>query len=99
MATAIAVLFLILWVPLASILSGVALETLWYWFIVPLGAPDLSIAHAMGVAAVVHFITYKKVRQEKDTRNTSEIILSAVGEHLILIGTFLLFGYVIKSFM
>ena len=39
-----------------TILNGWALMTLWGWFLVPLGAPSLTLLGAIGVAIVVSFL-------------------------------------------
>lgn len=37
--------------------SGFVLAKLWTWFIVPLGAPALSVPSAIGIGLVVGFVT------------------------------------------
>jgi hypothetical protein len=42
----------VLWYAIPLVLRGVALTFLWEWFIVPLGAPHISIWNAIGIAAI-----------------------------------------------
>lgn len=52
MAALIAVVFFLVLLPAAAVLDGFALRTLWGWFIVPLGLPGITTAHAIGLAVV-----------------------------------------------
>ena len=45
-------------VPL-MLLSGFVLEKLWGWFIVDLGAPDISVGTAIGITLVASFLTHQ----------------------------------------
>jgi len=38
--------------------AGVAVSTLWRWFVRPLGAPTLSVGHAVGLAMLTSALTY-----------------------------------------
>jgi hypothetical protein len=51
---------------LAAILQGVVLSVLWGWFVVPLGLPALGIAHAIGIALVVRFLTHRHTSKKTD---------------------------------
>lgn len=64
----VAVLTLILSVPLV-ILSGIIVQDAWGWFIVPLGAEPIGLAHTIGLSMLVGYykMNAKKV-QEKDER-------------------------------
>ncbi len=99
MAALLALLFIFLWIPAASMLSGVALETLWYWFIVPLGAPNIGVAHAMGIALIVHFLIFKQPDEKENKKDLPELLVGMVLQHLLVVGVFLLFGYCVKSYM
>lgn len=50
--------FGILSLPFTIPLRGWALSMLWAWFLVPLGAPPLSVAQACGVSLLVAYLTY-----------------------------------------
>lgn len=55
----------------AAVLSGVIIQDAWGWFIVPLGAPPIILAHAIGLSA---FIAYFKAWNPSDepTRTPEE---------------------------
>lgn len=38
------------------VLCGATVQKLWYWFIVPLGLPTISLPHAIGLDQFVSFI-------------------------------------------
>ncbi len=44
-------------IPLLTILRGLVLSTLWRWFLVPLGAPAIGIAAAIGISVIVAMLT------------------------------------------
>ena len=79
---------------LTLIAAAFTLSTLWGWFIVPLGAPAIGIAHAAGISVL---LTYLKMRQvkAKDERDFLSKVTDAYGR---MIGVLLL-GYIIKLFM
>lgn len=52
--------YLLRFVPLASAnvaLSILALERFWFWFVAPLGVPEIGFAHAFGLRLAVHLFT------------------------------------------
>lgn len=49
------------------LLSGWSMTLLWLWFVTPLGLPELSIAHAIGLASVVALcVPWPQYPEEKD---------------------------------
>lgn len=54
-------------IPLALVLSGFTIVTLWQWFVVPVfHLPLLTIAQALGLALLVgYFTTNPSARQER----------------------------------
>jgi hypothetical protein len=50
-----AVTFLV--APWTVLFNGAVLVMLWRWFITPFGAPPLGLAHAIGIAMTVHYLT------------------------------------------
>lgn len=64
-----------------SLLLGVntayPLSVLWGWFLVPLGAPALSLAQTMGVVLVVG--VFKGVSQTHSERSTSDKVTDFIG--------------------
>jgi hypothetical protein len=50
-------LFLFLLSIPATILQGYVVSQLWLWFIVPLGVVNISVAHGIGIALIVSYLT------------------------------------------
>jgi hypothetical protein len=48
-------------IAVAALWYGFATEILWSWFVVPLGAPSISIAQAVGLALVVGLFTHTQI--------------------------------------
>jgi len=44
------------WV-LAVLFSGVVIQDMWSWFVVPLGAPPIGIAHGLGLRLTLSWCT------------------------------------------
>ena len=55
--------------PPLALLRGWAVMTLWAWFVVPLGAPALTIWHAVGVSLIVGLLTYQVQYEPADEAN------------------------------
>lgn len=45
-------------VPIGVLLRGYAIQQLWAWFVVPLGAVAISMPLALGVSALVYLLTW-----------------------------------------
>ena len=45
--------------PVLALIHAVVVRTLWSWFAVPLGAPDIGYAHAYGLALLISLLTYQ----------------------------------------
>lgn len=86
---------------LTTILRGYVLSIMWGWFMVPtLGLPKLSIVQAIGIAAVISFLTYQdNSGTVKKQRSASE----AFTEALVIAACYplvvLLFGWVVHLYM
>ena len=51
----------------SALLTGLTVEMLWDWFIVPVfGLPTLSLSHAIGLALLVSYMTVQKPVHEKN---------------------------------
>lgn len=90
---------IIMW-PLSAIWSGYVLSVLWLWFAVPaLDVPALSIPAAIGLAALVRYLTYQ--HKETDTKSKEmfdlviEALMYAVGQPAFALA----FGWVVSRFM
>lgn len=57
-----------------------AAQTLWAWFVVPLGAPAISLAHAYGLCALLWMLTNHSTEQKKtdDGAGAAMLKLAAV---------------------
>ncbi len=43
----------------AVILKGIVVQSLWSWFIVPLGVVSISVPHAIGISTIVSLFNTK----------------------------------------
>ncbi|MCK9543757.1 MAG: hypothetical protein M0R03_17190 [Novosphingobium sp.] len=89
----LALLFLLLIIPL-TLLRGWVLLALYKWFIIPLGAPEISMAHALGVALIVGFLTHTYTGKKDRDEKIEEVIQSFLVPIIALI-----FGWVYQSFL
>lgn len=77
--------------------EGYVMTRLWSWFVEPLGAPHIGVAHAAGLAMVVHFAiveyggaVYRGIREEafdeaQKTKRASQMLeVKAVGPAIFL---------------
>jgi hypothetical protein len=83
-------------VPLA-IWNGAVISILWGWFIVPLGAPPLTVAHAIGVSLLIGFIRHKEWKRTPQPNMVE--VMEKIGVFLMSGPLALVMGYVIKEFM
>jgi hypothetical protein len=63
---ALGCLLFVLCVPFGIALQGFVLKMLWGWFIVPLGAPSISWAHAWDLAIIVSMTAKTAMPPDKD---------------------------------
>jgi hypothetical protein len=89
---------LALWTTATITFNGWVLSILWGWFIVPLGGPVLTIPFAIGVAVIVHLLTYQ-YDTAKDERDTATKVGHAVGVTLLSPLLALLIGWVALKFI
>lgn len=52
---------------------GFVLSYLWAWFLVPLGLPEIGIAHAIGIAMMMALVA-KNVEKEDEKREPTEAL-------------------------
>lgn len=71
--------------------NGFALSYLWLWFVVPLGVKPLGIAHAIGLGAIVRFLTHQ---YSSDSPGWSGFFVALLSPFIVL-----LFCYIIKAWM
>ena len=82
-------------VPLSIMFNAYILHQMWAWFIVPLGAAPIGLAHAWGLAILVAMFTTKDHRIEGTNKQK---IARGLGLFMAPFFT-LLFGYIAHSFM
>lgn len=82
-------------VPLLFALRGWVLKTLWFWFLVPLGAPGILTAHVIGVSLVVTVFTYQPKSGNDEDKGVAYQYLSSLFLSIACLG----FGWIIKSLM
>lgn len=75
------------------ILSGFIIKIMWGWYMVPLGVPPVTVAHAIGIDILVTYILGSS-KMNLD-RTLGEIITDVVGKKLI----FLLLAWIVHFFM
>lgn len=80
---------------LSTLLNGFVFQTLWGWFIVPFGITPLGLAHAIGVALVIRFLTYQYDAQSDKADAFANGVLYAIVAPLIA----LLMGWIVHSFI
>lgn len=82
------------------ILRGWVLSTLWAWFLVPIGAPAIGIATALGISVIIGLFTMHLNHETVKVSNKSlpelfaNIISKSIGSPLIS----LLVGWIILLF-
>lgn len=85
------------------VLNGWALGILWGWFIVPmLGLPQISVAQAMGIAAIVRLLTYRHIREVVYVYEEKDEAIALAKEFVIVIlqpFIILFLGYIIHFFV
>lgn len=94
-AIGIVVLLGVLMIP-AYLLNGFVLMKLWQWFLVPLGLPVIGLAHCIGIAIIINFLTmhYQKSPKESDDGGWNAFA------HLYLNPLFVLFiGWIVTWFI
>jgi hypothetical protein len=86
-------IFVAIIVPL-SIWNGFVLEIMWGWFAVPLGAPDITVAHAIGIALLVQmFVSHTSKSDDKSS------FLSTILTGFFISLMYLVLGAIIHAFM
>lgn len=84
-------------VAIMVILGSFTVQTLWGWFIVPLGAKAIGMAHAYGLMVIAMYLKFKNIKREKkvDDYSFAEKCFCGIG----FMGMTLLIGYITTLFM
>lgn len=78
-----------------AVVKGFVLSTMWGWFIVPLGVPDIGIAWAIGITGVVGLLTYDATLN----RDSNEGLGYAFGGAVVVPLVTLFFGWIVHLLM
>lgn len=84
----------------SAILRGWVLTKLWFWFVVPFGAPFLGLAHGIGISLICGYLTYqfdKKYPEDEECKNYNKY--GSIGFLFLYPLMALLFGWITKEFM
>lgn len=74
-------------------LDGYAVKTLWWWFVVPLGAHGLTVIHATALSFTVKYIVAGRNLSKTKDYTWSEVIAATVLAPLIGLGL----GWLLKA--
>jgi hypothetical protein len=70
-------------VALAIVIEGLVLSCLWDWFMMPLGLPAISVAHAVGIAALSGVLTSQYIPKAQED-DAGKRLLYCFGSPLML---------------
>lgn len=76
-----------------GVLTGIVFSSLWGWFVVPLGFPQISIPHAVGLTMIVSLLRWDSVNKNKPDSLTEAVSMPVAGLGSAWIG-----GYIWHSF-
>jgi hypothetical protein len=77
----------------AIVLRGWVLTYLWLWFIVPFGAPVLTIPMAIGLTLLVNYLS-GAIKITKDEKPIIDVMIEVFASPFIVLGM----GYIIHHF-
>jgi hypothetical protein len=80
---------------IVTALSGLIFASMWGWFVVPLGYPQISIPHALGLATIVSALRIGSAKEPSQSETTWEALLKPV----YALGGAWLFGFVCHLLM
>ena len=83
--------------------GGFAAATLWGWFVVPLGVPEVSVLHAMGLALALRALAGFSGKPQPAKHEDKMVALRALGRVLAVAtvapGAALVVGWVVRGAM
>ena len=77
-----------------GVLTGIVFSSLWIWFVVPLGYPQISIFHALGLTTLISILRFDSAKP-----TSSDSIKEALLKPVIALGGSWLFGFLWHSLM
>ncbi|MBU3577501.1 hypothetical protein [Polynucleobacter sp. UK-Kesae-W10] len=81
-------------IPLMVLWQGWAASTLWLWFAVPLGMPEISIVTAAGLALFLSALKLNKAN--KSCGSSSQV--DSIAASIIIPPVVVLVGWILKTF-
>lgn len=87
--------------PVVMTLHGFVTQSLWNWFFFPLGIPEISFFHALGITLVTRFFTFRLRPREnpKDTKEAYENLKHVISVSIITPIVFLSMGFLVHLMM
>ena len=82
----------------SALLTAFVVATMWGWFVVPLGAPHLGMAHAYGLGTLISYVAMARPKPDTDSP-WWQTLANAVGQHLAASGYALGAGWIALQFM
>ena len=76
-----------------TLLNGWVVINMWNWYVLPLGAPEISFAHALGLATLVSFIARATIIDE-DGEEMKRLVYTIASPLLTI-----MMGWIIKFWM
>ena len=92
-------LITVLSIILSVIFRGICLVKLWLCFVVPLGAPAITMSHAFGISLLVGMFFNKTQNNSFSESTSTSTLVSTLGTIILSPLFILLAGYIIKSIM
>lgn len=87
----------------AAMWSAYVATRLWTWFAVPLGAPHLTVARAMGLSLIVGMYRYSgstsDAEKDVESKTGGQIIGGWLGKAALIPALVLLFGWIYQQFL
>ena len=65
-----------------SVLDGLVFKVMWGWFLVPLGLPQIGLAMAIGIGAIISLVSHTPVRKSKKGEEFSDLAESLINSLL-----------------
>ena len=79
---------------LMGFLGALVMQTYWGWFVVPLNAPPIGLAHAYGLAMFVGYLKHNPSAKTEDSSFWEAVLVGVV-----YCAFALLFGYIVHGLM
>ena len=84
---------------IAILVGGFAVSTMWGWFVVPLGAPVMSLAHGYGLSLFVSLFTQSLIIQSQFKDDPEFTTNMKVALSVVMTGVLLLVGLITVQFI